>query len=136
MKYRILIVISFSLIFANVPVKASADKLEETNNQISAALNSGNAAELSIHFNSMVDCGITGNEDTYSKVQASRILQDFFKNNPVKSFKITKQGNSTDGSQYSIGELKAGNKIFRVYYLLKKISDSYLIQQLQIQEEH
>jgi len=109
---------------------------EETNKLILAALNAGNSSELSNYFNTMVDLGITGTEDSYSKNQATRILQDFFTNYPVKSVKIMKQGTSNDGSQFSIGQIQAGNKTFRLYYLLKKISTQYLIQQFQIEEEN
>jgi hypothetical protein len=109
---------------------------EETNKLIVAAISAGNAETLSKYFNSMVDCGIMGTEDTYSNTQAARIIQNFFDKYPVKSLKITKQGTSTDGACFSIGELSAGGKMFRLYYLLKKISDSYVIQQFQIEEEH
>jgi hypothetical protein len=109
---------------------------DDTNKQIVAALTAGNAAALSGYFNSMVDLGISGNEETYSKTQATQILKDFFTKNPVKSVKITRQGSSTDGSQFSIGEMQAGAGTFRIYYLLKKVSGKFLIQQLQIQKEN
>ena len=108
---------------------------DDTNKQIVASLTAGNAVALSGYFNSMVDLGISGNEDTYSKTQATQILKDFFIKNPVKSVKITRQGSSTDGSQFSIGEMQAGTATFRIYYLLKKVSGKFLIQQLQIQKE-
>lgn len=109
---------------------------DDTNKQIVAALTAGNAAALSGYFNSMVDLGISGNEETYSKTQATQILKDFFTKNPVKSVKITRQGSSTDGSQFSIGEMQAGEGKFRIYYLLKKVLGKFLIQQLQIQKEN
>lgn len=109
---------------------------DDTNKQIVAALTAGNAATLSGYFNSMVDLGISGNEETYSKTQATQILKDFFTKNPVKSVKITRQGSSTDGSQFSIGEMQAGEGKFRIYYLLKKVLGKFLIQQLQIQKEN
>jgi len=108
---------------------------DDTNKLIVSALAAGNAAALSDFFNTMVDLGISGNEDTYSKTQATQILKDFFSKNPVKSVKITRQGSSTDGSQFSIGEMLAGTSTFRIYYLLKKVSGKFLIQQLQIQKE-
>ena len=108
---------------------------DDTNKLIVSALAAGNAAALSDFFNTMVDLGISGNEDTYSKTQATQILKDFFSKNPVKSVKITRQGSSTDGSQFSIGEMQAGTSTFRIYYLLKKVSGKFLIQQLQIQKE-
>jgi len=109
---------------------------DDTNKQIVIALTAGNAAALSDYFNSMLDLGISGNEDTYSKTQATQILKDFFTKNPVKSVKITRQGSSTDGSQFSIGEMQAGEGKFRIYYLLKKVLGKFLIQQLQIQKEN
>jgi Domain of unknown function (DUF4783) len=109
---------------------------EETNKMIVAALTAGNSAELSKYMNSMVDLGIKGTEDTYSKNHAARILKDFFTNNPVKSVKILKQGTSNDGSQFSIGQIQAGDKTYRLYYLLKRVTANYLIQQFQIEEEN
>jgi hypothetical protein len=107
---------------------------DDPSKQIIEALTAGNATALSVYFNSMVDLGISGNEDTYSKTQATQILKDFFTKNPVKSLKINRQGSSTDGSLFSIGEMQAGSETFRIYYLLKKVSGKFLIQQLQIQK--
>ena len=129
------LVLSISFIFSVSSFRAT-DGPEETNKQIVAAISAGNAENLSKCFNPMVDCGILGIEDTYSNTQAARIIQNFFDKYPVKSLKITKQGTSTDGSHYSIGELNGGGKMFRLYYLLKKISGSYVVQQFQIEAEH
>ena len=109
---------------------------DETNKQIVIALAAGDTEALSGFLNEMVDLGISGNEDTYSKTQAIQILKDFFTKNPVKTVKITRQGSSTDGSIFAIGEMKAGTGIFRVYYLLKKINGKFLIKQLQIQKSN
>ena len=136
MKNSILYIVFFlPVVFISMNL-ASGDGPEEVNKKILAAIGAGNAEDLSGYFNSMVDCGIMGTEDTYSKAQAARIIQTFFDKYPVKTVKITKQGTSTDGSQFSIGELGAGGKTFRLFYLLKKISGDYVIQQFQIQEEH
>ncbi|MCK9220495.1 MAG: DUF4783 domain-containing protein [Bacteroidales bacterium] len=109
---------------------------DETAKLISAGLQSGNAAEVSKYFNPMVDLTLPGYDDSYSKTQAGQILKEFFTKNPVKTFKITKQGSSSDGSQYSIGSLEAGNKVFRVYFLIKSVNGQFLIQQLQMQENN
>jgi hypothetical protein len=136
MRNTILFLGLFLPVIIIIPAFVATDGPEETNKQIITAIETGNAENLTKYFNSMVDCGIMGNEDTYSNTQAIRIIQNFFDKYPVKSLKITKQGTSTDGSHFSIGELNAGGKMFRLYYLLKKISVSYVIQQFQIQEEH
>jgi hypothetical protein len=127
--FLVLMVIGYSTTFAGIAGS------EETNKLISNAIAAGNATALSVFFNSTLDLGIAGNEDTYSKTQATRILQDFFSKNPVKSYKVTSEGASNDGSQFSIGTMIAGGKNLRVYYLLKKVGGVFLIHQLQIQAE-
>jgi hypothetical protein len=107
---------------------------DDTAKQVAAALQAGNAQEVSKHFNPMVDLSLPGSDDTYSKAQAGQILKEFFVQNPVKSFKISKQGSSADGSTYCIGTLEAGGKSFRVYYLIKPVGGKNLVQQLQVQE--
>jgi hypothetical protein len=107
---------------------------DETATQIAAALQAGNAADVAKHFNSMVDLTLPGYDDSYSKTQAGQILKDFFTQNPVKSFKITRQGASPDGSQYTIGSMEAGKTIFRVYFILKTVNGQNLLQQLQLQQ--
>ena len=107
---------------------------EETAAQVAAALQAGNASDVSKNFNAMIDLTLPGYDDTYSKTQAGAILKNFFAQNPVKSFKITRQGSSPDGSQYTIGSLETGKKVFRVYFLIKTVNGQNLVQQLQVQE--
>jgi hypothetical protein len=128
----ILVMAMVLLAFRSLPENGQ----DTTNKQVDAALTAGNAVLLSNYLNAMVDLGITGNEDTYSKTQATQILKDFFSKNPVKSYKTTRQGTSTDGSQFSIGEMQAATGTFRIYYLLKKVSGKFLIQQLQIEKDN
>ncbi len=107
---------------------------EETATMVTTAIQAGNAADVSKHFNAMVDLTLPGYDDSYSKAQAGQIMKEFFAQNPVKSFKITRQGSSPDGSQYSIGTLDSGKKVFRVYFLIKSVNGQNLLQQLQVQE--
>jgi hypothetical protein len=121
------------LVSLNIDLSGQTSAIDK---QITTALSSGNANEISNYFNSRIDLAIPGSDDNYGKPQATKILQDFFVKFPVKSYKFTKQGNSNDGSLFSIGRLEAGNTAFRVYYLMKKTGDKYLIHQFQIQEEN
>jgi len=106
----------------------------ETARLVAAGIQAGNAEAVAKHFNTMVDLSLPGYDDTYSKTQASQILKDFFANNPVQKFRITKQGASEDGSKYAIGELETGTKKFRVYFLIKTVKGKHLVHQMQIQE--
>ncbi|MCK9421279.1 MAG: DUF4783 domain-containing protein [Bacteroidales bacterium] len=107
---------------------------DETAKQVATAIQAGNAADLTKFFNTMVDLTLPGYDDTYSKAQAGQILKEFFTKNPVKTFKVTNQGSSSDGSRYSIGSLEAGGKTFRVYFLIKTVNGQNLVHQMQMQE--
>ncbi len=113
---------------AIVPAADDPDKM------IVDALSAGNAKDLSLYFNDMIDLGIAGTEGTYSKVQATRILEDFFSKNAIQSVKINRKGNSADGSVFSLGEMQAGGKHYRLYYLLKNVNGKDLIHLFQIEE--
>jgi hypothetical protein len=134
--FRVSLHVFWLTLFALVMSGKLICQTNDINKQIVSALSAGNATELADFFNTMVDLSIPGTEDTYGKTQATRILQDFFSKYPVKSYKSSKQGSSNDGSQFSIGRMEAGNKIFRVYYLMKRTPDKFLIHQFQIQEEN
>ena len=123
-----LLIISFS------PGQVARAGPEETSKQVVAALSAGDAQALSAYLNKMIDLGIAGTEGTFSKTQATRILRDFFQKNPVTSVRIDKQGTSADGSFFSLGEMKAGGKAYRIYYLLKNVDGDDRVQLIQIQE--
>ncbi|MCX6270223.1 MAG: DUF4783 domain-containing protein [Bacteroidetes bacterium] len=109
---------------------------EDVQKEISNAIRVGNISELSRYFNTSVDLTVPGNENTFSKAQAELIMKDFFTKNPPLSFKINHQGSSKDGSLYFIGTYQTTTgKNFRTYYLIKKIGDKYLIQQLQFEPD-
>ena len=107
---------------------------DDTATQVATAIQAGNSSDLSKYFNAMVDLTLPGYDDSYSKTQAGQIMKEFFSQNPVKSFKISKQGSSPDGSQYSIGSLDTGKKVYRVYFLIKSVNGQNLVHQLQVQE--
>jgi len=102
---------------------------------ISSAFKAANSKELVKHFNNNVELVILENEDVYSKTQAEMILRDFFDKYPPKKFAILHQGGK-NGSKYAIGDLTTSKGNFRVYFLLKKTEDSYLIHQLRIEKEN
>jgi len=106
----------------------------DTAKLVATALQAGNAQEVAKYFNTMVDLSLPSSDDTYSKTQAEQILRDFFAKIPVKGFKVSKQGNSADGSTYCIGTLEAGNKTFRVYFLIKSNGSQNVVHQMQVQE--
>lgn len=114
---------------------AGFQPIQDIPEAISSAFKAGNSKELVKHFNTNVELVILENEDVYSKTQAEMILRDFFDKQPPKNFAILHQGGK-NGSKYAIGDLTTTKGNFRVYFLLKKREDTYLIHQLRIEKEN
>ena len=58
---------------------------------ISVAIKSGNAKEISKHFDSSISLKILNKEDVYSKAQAEIIIKDFIMKNPIKNYISTER---------------------------------------------
>ena len=109
------------------------DKSKDIITEIGNAIKSGKAINVSKYFNSTLDLATPNNEGTYSKIQAELILKDFFTKNPPTSFTLNHKGSSTDGSLYAIGTYVSNIGSYRTYFLLKKVSNNYLIQKLEFE---
>ena len=92
----------------------------------------GNAKELSRHFNDNVELVVLNNENVYSKSQAELILRDFFSANTPVKFELLHQGGPVS-SRFGIGNLATANGDFRIYFLLKRKDEVYLIHLLRIE---
>lgn len=136
MKKRIVII--YSILIASFTVfnlQARCSGPEETATLVINAIQAGNPVEAGKYFNSMIDLTIPGYDDSYSKAQAGQILKEFFQNQPVKNIRVTRQGNSPDGSQYTIGTLETTKKTYRIYFLIKSLGGQFLVHQFQIQDQ-
>jgi hypothetical protein len=103
--------------------------------EVAAAIRAGDAVRLSGSFDETIDITLPSLEGTYSKSQAELIIKDFFAKNPPVSFVIDHEGASDSGSQYFIGKYKSASSTFRVYILIKKLSGTLHLQQLQFDVE-
>ncbi len=128
--------INITLIILSISFMISGfQSIQDIPDTITSAFKAGNSKELVKHFNANVELVILENEDVYSKTQAEMILRDFFDKQPPKNFAILHHGGK-NGSQYAIGDLTTSKGNFRVYFLLKKKEDRYLIHQLRIEKEN
>ena len=107
----------------------------DINDDISLALRAGNAKELTVFFNKNIDLKIRDNEGIFSKTQAELILKEFFDHYTASSFTILYQGSSKDGAKYSIGNLVTDKGMFRVYYYMKIVGETYRIFELSLNKE-
>lgn len=103
---------------------------------ISKAMNSGDASALSQFFDDKVELSILDDENLYDKAGAQKALDTFFTKHKPKSYQRVHDGTSKGaGSKYTIGDLKAGNSVFRVYIYMKVAGDKYTIQEISISED-
>ena len=125
MKKAKLLVISFTLFFG-------VSQVFGVSQEIVSALNSGNASALSAFFNNNVELVVESRNDVFSKQQASGIVADFFRRNPVESFTVRHRG-EREASSFIIGTLKTANGSFRVHILTRKCGNNDVIQQFRIE---
>jgi len=109
---------------------------EEVIDNARLALKTGSSKELAKYFNKMVELNIDGEKSNYSKTQAEFVLRDFFKKFPPTDFQYIHQGASREGLKYAIGRYTYPNGSFRVYMLVKKFDDSYLIDTLDFSKQN
>lgn len=108
---------------------------QEVSPRIIDALSKGDATTLSSYFNDNVELVIGSTNNVFSKQQATGIIADFFKKNKVNSFQVLHKG-TKDVSAFSICTMKTGSGTYRIYVLVRKISDQQLIQQLRIESSN
>ncbi len=102
--------------------------------RISTAIGIGNASSVSELFLANIDLSVDGNDDVYSKAQASQILRSFFERNPVIKFAVNHEGASRTNDIYRIGTLNTKTGNFRVTFFLKNEAGKYLIKELRIEK--
>ena len=119
--------ILISILLASAMLLATAIQ-----DNINAALKSGNAPALQQYFNANIDLTVSNTENVYSAAQAGQILKSFFEKHAPKAFKTNHQGNSQDGSMYVIGSLTTNAGNYQVYYFLKPANNNMLIHKLRI----
>lgn len=117
------------LLFAVTPVVTS----QTISKGIVSAFEKGDARKLSKELHTNLEINLDGKLQLVSRNQAIRVLQDFFDNNPPKSFKVTHQGTKV-GSLYGIGQLKTKKSTFRVNLYFIKVDASNLIYNITIEK--
>jgi len=123
---RLLLAGLFSLLL----VSADYASIVEIPTEAKDALASGNARDLSKHFNQTIEIEINGSDGFYSKYQAEQIMREFFIKNKPNGFTVVFEGGK-DVSKYAIGKLSTGNGTYRVNFLIK----ASVIHQIRFEKE-
>lgn len=128
------IIISLFFILLS-PVLLQAQGQAKIPSGIPAAIKAGNASELAKYMNSSIELTLLDKEDFYQKSSAEAFLKEFFNSYKTKDFNIRHQGARND-ALYAIGNLITVKGNFRVYFLLKKTNNKFLIYQIRIETEN
>jgi hypothetical protein len=98
------------------------------------AIKMGNASKMSDHFHQSLEMTILEKDYDASKVQATRIMESFFKNHAPTDFSISFEG-TKDQSKYAIGKLKTRDGDYRVNLFFMNKEGARLIYYLSIEKE-
>ena len=126
----LIIVLIFSISFSN-RVNAQSEVI----NNLRAAIKAGSSKELVKNFNTMVELNFEGAKSNYSKSQAELVMKEFFKKYPPEDFQYIHKGSSKEGLTYVIGKYTFESGSFRVWILVKKFDDKYLVELINFNKE-
>lgn len=102
---------------------------------ISKAISDGNAETLGQYFDESVEVSVLEKEEVYTKVNAVKVVKDFFAKYKPKAFSQVHQGASKANAQYAIGNLSTDNGTFRVYLYLQTSGSEAKIQEIRFDKE-
>ena len=94
--------------------------VEDYRKQINQRLLAGNAEALSNYFRDMVELSINQSAETYSKTQATSILNDFFQENPPIQFEEAESWKDEDVVHVIGTCFSSNNSAYRIHYIMKK----------------
>jgi len=97
------------------------------------SLKSGNAHDTAGYFDNTIEITVPGQSTSANKKQAEVILQNFFRDNPVKDFKVIHQSKN-ETSEYCIGTLITTNGTFRTTIYTKQKNGQDLVQELRFEK--
>jgi len=104
-------------------------------NNMRAALKTGSSREFVKNFNNMVELNFEGEKSNYSRSQAELVLKEFFKKYPPIDFQYIHKGSSKQGLTYVIGKYTFEDGSFRVWILIKKFGEDYLVDSIDFSRE-
>jgi hypothetical protein len=102
---------------------------------ISAAMKSGDAAAIARNFEGNVEITIKNGSTSYSKSQGELVLKNFFATHHPKSFNVSHEGTSPEGSRYFIGSLATTAGNYRTYVYAKLGGGGMIIQEIRFEEQ-
>ncbi|MEI9946798.1 MAG: DUF4783 domain-containing protein [Chitinophagaceae bacterium] len=115
-------------------VALSAFGQQSSVDEVISAFRSGNASELSKHFDETLELTLPVKSNSYSKAQAQQMMKDFFENqcNGVKGFELIHKGTSPEG-YYFVGNLEGNSGKFRTNVYMKTKGNKEVIKKIRFE---
>ncbi len=107
--------------------------ISQSSDDVVKAIKAGDASQVAKYFDNTVEITLPEKSNSYSKSQATLVLQNFFASNTVKDFEILHQSDNS-GSQYCIGNLKTANGTFRTTIFMKQKGSTEVVQELRFEK--
>lgn len=104
-------------------------------NDVATAINTGNASQLAKYFDNRVDIALQQKSSCYSRSQAEMVLQNFFDEKGVKSFRILHKG-ANNGSEFCIGNLQTKSGVFRTTIFMKARTEQQVLQEIRFEVDN
>lgn len=98
-------------------------------------IKANNIRDLAKMFSPTVEITILNEENIYSAAQAEVVLQNFFKNNPVKAVQILHRVNSNPIIRYAVLQLTTANGTYRTSLSLKQVDGKFLLNEIKIETD-
>lgn len=112
--------------------------VENYRKQVNSALLLGNAETFSNYFRDMVELVFNQSAETYSKSQATSILNDFFRENPPAQFEEIEVWKDENVIHVAGNYSSSKGTVYRIHYAMKKKDASqkvnYLIYSVHIEQ--
>lgn len=124
----------FLLLFAGAVVPLAGQTVVKEQEMMIRSLKEGDGVTIGTLLNDVCDLELPEYRGTYSKAQAGKIVSDFFKNHPVSSFRIIRQGTLAEKEQYTLAEMKSKSKTWKIYFIIKGKDGKWVVPLFRITE--
>lgn len=110
----------FLLLTAAFTPLLSAQNTARVRDNVIAALKASDGQTIANCLNDLCDLDLPGNRGTFSKAQAGRFIRDFMASHTLEGLKIIRQGTLAEKEEYTMGEVRSGQKTLKIYFVVKE----------------
>ena len=122
-------VFPFIILFAFI----TAGSAQDIQTSIGNAIKAGNSKEIAKFFDKRVEVKIEASSNNYGADQAEMIVKDFLNKFSSRTFSVIHNGTSGGNAQFFIGSMQTNMGSYRIYFYLKNVMGSNLIQEIRFE---